>query len=97
MKSTDSLRRSYAINKFLTYFFLVLRKNTPKALTRPGNTRAKIVFAMPILATIWYWGIMKIWLGRDIWTSLLAMLPMIVLYLFFQRQFVEGIAGTGGK
>ena len=29
--------------------------------------------------------------------SLLAMLPMIVLYLFFQRQFVEGIAGTGGK
>ncbi len=29
--------------------------------------------------------------------SLLAMLPMIVLYLIFQRQFVEGIAGTGGK
>lgn len=29
--------------------------------------------------------------------SLLAMLPMIILYLFFQRQFVEGIAGTGGK
>ncbi|MCI8716540.1 MAG: carbohydrate ABC transporter permease, partial [Oscillospiraceae bacterium] len=24
MKSTDSLRRSYAINKFLTYFFLIL-------------------------------------------------------------------------
>ena len=24
MKSTDSLRRSYAINKFFTYFFLVL-------------------------------------------------------------------------
>ena len=29
--------------------------------------------------------------------SLLAMLPMVVLYLVFQRQFVEGIAGTGGK
>ena len=29
--------------------------------------------------------------------SLLAMLPMIVLYLIFQKQFVEGIAGTGGK
>ncbi|WP_331490242.1 carbohydrate ABC transporter permease [Sporofaciens musculi] len=29
--------------------------------------------------------------------SLLAMLPMVALYLIFQRQFVEGIAGTGGK
>ena len=29
--------------------------------------------------------------------SLLAMLHMIILYLIFQRQFVEGIAGTGGK
>mgnify|MGYP001137339123 CR=1 FL=1 len=29
--------------------------------------------------------------------SLLAMLPMVVLYLFFQRQFIEGIAMTGGK
>lgn len=29
--------------------------------------------------------------------SLLAILPMVVLYLIFQRQFVEGIAGTGGK
>ena len=29
--------------------------------------------------------------------SLLAMLPMVVLYLIFQKQFVEGIAGTGGK
>ena len=29
--------------------------------------------------------------------SLLALLPMVVLYLIFQRQFVEGIAGTGGK
>ena len=29
--------------------------------------------------------------------SLLAMLPMVVLYLIFQRQVVEGIAGTGGK
>ena len=24
MKSTDSLRRSYAVNKFITYFFLIL-------------------------------------------------------------------------
>ncbi|MCI8303843.1 MAG: carbohydrate ABC transporter permease [Lawsonibacter sp.] len=29
--------------------------------------------------------------------SLLAMLPMIILYLIFQRQFIEGIASTGGK
>ena len=29
--------------------------------------------------------------------SLLAMIPMLVLYLFFQKQFVEGIAMTGGK
>jgi multiple sugar transport system permease protein len=29
--------------------------------------------------------------------SLLAMLPMIVLYLFFQKQFIEGIAMTGTK
>jgi multiple sugar transport system permease protein len=29
--------------------------------------------------------------------SLLACLPMIVIYLIFQRQFVEGIATSGGK
>ncbi|MDE7334268.1 MAG: carbohydrate ABC transporter permease [Lachnospiraceae bacterium] len=29
--------------------------------------------------------------------SLLAMLPMVILYLIFQRQFIEGIAMTGGK
>ncbi len=29
--------------------------------------------------------------------SLLAMLPMVILYLIFQRQFSEGIASTGGK
>lgn len=29
--------------------------------------------------------------------SLLACLPMIVLYLIFQKQFVEGIATSGGK
>ena len=29
--------------------------------------------------------------------SLLAMLPMVVLYLFFQKQFIEDIAMTGGK
>ena len=27
----------------------------------------------------------------------LAMLPMVILYLIFQRQFIEGIATTGGK
>lgn len=29
--------------------------------------------------------------------SLLACLPMIVLYLIFQKQFIEGIATSGGK
>lgn len=29
--------------------------------------------------------------------ALLAMVPMVVLYLFFQRQFIEGVAMTGGK
>ncbi len=29
--------------------------------------------------------------------SLLAMLPMVILYLFFQRQFIEGVAMTGSK
>ena len=29
--------------------------------------------------------------------SLLAMVPMVFLYLFFQKQFIEGVAMTGGK
>ena len=29
--------------------------------------------------------------------SLLAMIPMVILYLVFQKQFIEGIAMTGGK
>lgn len=29
--------------------------------------------------------------------SLLAMIPMVLLYLMFQKQFIEGIAMTGGK
>ena len=29
--------------------------------------------------------------------SLLAMLPMLALYLIFQKQFIEGVAMTGGK
>ena len=29
--------------------------------------------------------------------SLLAMIPMLILYLIFQKQFVEGISMTGGK
>ncbi|MFR5167268.1 MAG: carbohydrate ABC transporter permease, partial [Blautia wexlerae] len=27
----------------------------------------------------------------------LACIPMIVLYLIFQKQFIEGIATSGGK
>lgn len=27
----------------------------------------------------------------------LACIPMIILYLIFQKQFVEGIATSGGK
>ncbi|MCI5556724.1 carbohydrate ABC transporter permease, partial [bacterium] len=26
-----------------------------------------------------------------------AMIPMLILYLLFQKQFIEGIAMTGGK
>ena len=29
--------------------------------------------------------------------SLLAVIPMVILYLFFQKQFIEGIATSGGK
>ena len=29
--------------------------------------------------------------------SLIAVLPMVVIYLIFQRQFIEGIATSGGK
>ena len=29
--------------------------------------------------------------------SLLAMIPMVILYLLFQKQFIQGIAMTGGK
>lgn len=29
--------------------------------------------------------------------SLLAMIPMVILYIIFQKQFIEGIAMTGGK
>ena len=29
--------------------------------------------------------------------SMLAMIPMVVLYIMFQKQFIEGIAMTGGK
>ena len=29
--------------------------------------------------------------------SLMAMIPMVVLYMIFQRQFIEGVATTGGK
>ncbi|WZL82633.1 carbohydrate ABC transporter permease [Vallitaleaceae bacterium 9-2] len=29
--------------------------------------------------------------------SLLAVIPMIIIYLFFQRQFIQGIATSGGK
>ncbi len=29
--------------------------------------------------------------------SLIACIPMIIIYLFFQKQFIEGIATSGGK
>lgn len=29
--------------------------------------------------------------------SLFAMLPMVILYLIFQKQFIEGVAMSGGK
>lgn len=29
--------------------------------------------------------------------SMIACIPMIVLYLIFQKQFIEGIATSGGK
>ena len=29
--------------------------------------------------------------------SLIACIPMIVLYVIFQKQFIEGIATSGGK
>ena len=29
--------------------------------------------------------------------SMASRLPMVILYLFFQRQFIEGVAMTGGK
>jgi len=29
--------------------------------------------------------------------SLIAILPMLILFLFFQKQFVEGIATSGTK
>ena len=45
------------------------KKKVPKALTRPGNTSAKMELVAPIFASIWYCGIMKIWLGSIIWIS----------------------------
>jgi multiple sugar transport system permease protein len=29
--------------------------------------------------------------------AVLAVIPMIVIYVIFQKQFVEGIATSGGK
>jgi len=29
--------------------------------------------------------------------SFLAILPMLILFIFLQKQFIEGIAVTGGK
>ena len=38
-------------------------------------------------------------LNRFGWNAVLvlAMVPMVILYLVFQKQFIEGIAMTGGK
>ena len=35
--------------------------------------------------------------GADGRLHVLAMVPMVILYLVFQKQFIEGIAMTGGK
>jgi multiple sugar transport system permease protein len=29
--------------------------------------------------------------------SVIAIIPMVILYILFQKQFIEGIATTGGK
>ena len=29
--------------------------------------------------------------------AVLAILPMVIIYVIFQKQFVEGIATSGGK
>jgi multiple sugar transport system permease protein len=29
--------------------------------------------------------------------SVIAIIPMVILYIIFQKQFIEGIATTGGK
>ena len=29
--------------------------------------------------------------------AVLAILPMVIIYIIFQKQFVEGIATSGGK
>jgi multiple sugar transport system permease protein len=30
-------------------------------------------------------------------SAVLAVIPMVVIYLIFQKQFIEGIATSGGK
>ena len=30
-------------------------------------------------------------------SAVLAIIPMIIIYVIFQKQFVEGIATSGGK
>ena len=30
-------------------------------------------------------------------SAVLAIIPMVVIYVIFQKQFVEGIATSGGK
>ena len=29
--------------------------------------------------------------------SVISIIPMVILYIIFQKQFIEGIANTGGK
>jgi len=29
--------------------------------------------------------------------ALISCVPMIIIYIFFQKQFIEGIATSGGK
>lgn len=49
------------------------------------------------LAMIWYQGEFSTDYGVVMAASIMATIPIVVLFLFTQKQFIEGIAGTGLK
>jgi multiple sugar transport system permease protein len=49
------------------------------------------------LAMIWYQGEFSTDFGVMMAASLIVTIPIIVLFLFMQKQFIEGVAGTGLK